>query len=314
MCGIYGWALTDKAPYSKTQKEIMMRLGAMGADKRGGQSYGTLHLDSKGGAVVRKGMGPLVGADFDELSGTLTGFGHSRLATHGEVNMKNCHPFKIGSIVGAHNGVLSNAHELDNLFGPKEVDSEHIFARIDENDNLSSIRGYGIIEWYDLEDPNKIFLCNIGNGDLTLFELGGKNAGYGYFWTSEQEDGNLALASAGIKDYEAYDLVEGAVYYFVQNDPELWVVEGMELKVQPNVYRGFAQMGTYTGKDTSEPITDLSIWNQNEEEELGEDWSEEDLVAFFDKQMKRNEDRAENNPQFNPNDLDLELNKEMESD
>jgi glutamine phosphoribosylpyrophosphate amidotransferase len=286
MCGLFGYALSKKSPYTNQQREVLFRLGAMGADKRGGQSYGTLHLDSKGLPVVKKGLGPLVGANFKELAESLTGYGHSRLATQGEINLRNSHPFEIGRIIGAHNGVLFNSSELDNLFGAKEVDSEHIFERIDQNDNLLNIAGYGIIQWYDKENPGKIFLCNIGDGELTLFELGGKDVGFGYFWTSEQEDGQLALAAAGISEYVAYDLIEGAVYQFNDGGSDLFVVDEMELKVQSR--NNF----TWTPKaveDYKKSGGSLSIWDQAAHEEEW-DGSAEDIARFFEAQKNNESD------------------------
>ena len=252
----------------------------MGADKRGGQSYGTLHLDKDGQPVVKKGLGPLVSADFKELAKSLTGYGHSRLATHGQVNLRNSHPFHIGRIIGAHNGVLANNEELNMMFGKKEVDSEHIFERIDQNDDLSAIAGYGIIQWFDTENPDKIFLCNIGDGELTLFELGGKDVGFGYFWTSNQEDGQLALAAAGITEYVAYDLTEGMVYQFKQGDSDLWTVENMELRVQPRMSFSWSPKNI---EDFQRSGGDLSIWNQAAKEEEW-DGSSEDIARFFESQ------------------------------
>jgi hypothetical protein len=62
-------------------------------------------------------------------------------------------------------------------------------------------------------------LCDIGDGDLTLFELRGPTKGNigGYFWTSSMEDGRLALSGAGLqeeKDYSCLGLLPGKVYSF----------------------------------------------------------------------------------------------------
>lgn len=48
---------------------------------------------------------------------------HFRLATHGSIRRANCHPFKIGSLYFAHNGVLPITPDLD------KTDSETAFNR-----------------------------------------------------------------------------------------------------------------------------------------------------------------------------------------
>lgn len=215
MCGIVGMSMVKDCVFTYHQREILLRLGAFGADKRGGQSYGVVTVDPKK-HNIEKGMGPLVSADFTRLAQSDLVFGHSRFATQGAINLANSHPFKIGRIVGAHNGVIFNASELDRKYGKRAVDSEHIFARINKNKGLDDFEGYGIAIWHDLSKPGKVYLSNIGDGSLTLFELWDEfnDFAQGYFWTSLEEDGRLALAGAGIENYDTRELEEGIIYEF----------------------------------------------------------------------------------------------------
>ncbi|MDE2425659.1 MAG: hypothetical protein KGO96_07115 [Elusimicrobia bacterium] len=230
-----GWSFTNDCKLSLKQRSTLLQLGSFSADRRGGQSWGTLIVDDNGLPVVEKGMGPLIQIDFEKLASAQMGYAHSRYATRGKINLKNSHPFEYGNIIGAHNGVISNAAELDHIYGRKEVDSEHIFERISEKEGLSKFRGYGVIEFYDKEVPNALFLANIGNGDVTLFEIENDTKSHteAFYWTSLMEDGELALAGAGIKDFESYELTEGTVFKFVKGENCLYSLES-KLRVKPN--------------------------------------------------------------------------------
>jgi hypothetical protein len=262
MCGIAGASWSDMCGLTLKQKEIILRLGAFGADKRGGQSFGVITVDSVK-HTVRKGMGPLVGANWERLAQSDLLFAHSRFATQGAINLANSHPFKIGRIVGVHNGVIFNASELDRKYGKRAVDSEHIFARLNKNQGIEDFEGYGIVVWYDLAKPGQIFMANIGGGSLTLFEVYDKNNTYleGYFWTSLEEDGSLALASAGIENYESYDLAEGVVYTLKHGGEDIEKTDQtLSLKVRQ---RFGLSSASYRRADGSDP--------RNDESEIGDE-------------------------------------------
>jgi hypothetical protein len=232
MCGIVGYSFSDKCTLSHEQKKRLLLVGSVGADRRGGQSFGWCIADPSG-PIVHRDLGPLVSADFNILANSQLGFLHSRFATQGTITVRNSHPFEIGHLIGAHNGVLANSQQLDRMFGPKEVDSEHIFHRIAEGDNLEQIEGYGVIEYMDKRANDRIFLVNVGGGSVTLWEIWDDNDQYfqGFFWTSLKEDGELALASAGIKNYEAFELKEGEVYVFLRGIDEVYTLQDTKLKV-----------------------------------------------------------------------------------
>jgi len=261
MCGLAGWCFTDYCSLTHEQRKTMLLLSGMGADKRGGESWGTLTVDNNGQHEISKGLGPLVAADFNKLAEAPMGYAHSRLPTKGALTVQNQHPFIYEHIIGAHNGVITNSSALDRLFGDKNVDSEHIFERIANGDDLSKLEGYGVIEFYDRRYPKDMYLCNMGNGDLALFELYDPTNEYieGYFWTSNKDDGELALAAGGVKYFKAFTLTEGRVYNFKMHTGELFYLPDKELKIS----RSYSSYGNYRGPSYGGYSAEESYWNSH---------------------------------------------------
>ena len=112
---------------------------------------------------------------------------HVRDFTKGHPDIAaNNHPIRHGTVVGVHNGVLSNDDELLERYGivrhepTMTVDSEAIFALMELRRNdaraLSEIRGTMAAGWLDEREPDAIFLARgvarplwIGKAPAALF-------------------------------------------------------------------------------------------------------------------------------------------------
>jgi hypothetical protein len=99
--------------------------------------------------------------------------GHNRLATQGQVNNINAHPFEVGSVVGAHNGTLETRDKwaLEDAIGEKfDVDSHALIASIDMfgitetidmlHEGRDSQKGAWALTWYDGDAKTLNFLRN----------------------------------------------------------------------------------------------------------------------------------------------------------
>ncbi|MCA1558695.1 MAG: class II glutamine amidotransferase, partial [Acidobacteria bacterium] len=81
-------------------------------DRRGGDSYG-LHAHGELTRELGRAARSIKISRLIEASQVL---GHTRKATTGEVTRRNAHPFSIGGIIGAHNGIVDNHRELNRVY------------------------------------------------------------------------------------------------------------------------------------------------------------------------------------------------------
>lgn len=193
MCGIFGWSWKrNKKPTLEQRSILAATLGYLN-DSRGGDSWGFYSPSSN---QMFKNIG-LAGeytralAVFDDI------IGHTRKATKGAVSVENAHPFVIGQVVGAHNGMVYNSDDLDKK-EKFEVDSQHIFRSLNEKENLKGLRGYGSIEWVDLRDGLKFI--NIARASDTA-ELSVCDTEHGFVWSSSKSTLQASIAMSGVGNH-----------------------------------------------------------------------------------------------------------------
>ncbi len=188
MCGIVGYC--GPKPAAEILLEGLKRLEYRGYDSAGicTVSDGRLNLVKRKGKI--KDLREIVPPD---LPGTF-GIGHTRWATHGEVNDVNAHPHTdhTGKIAIAHNGIIENYVTLKEKLIKKgvvfrtETDSEVIAQLISDfydgdldravNEAISLLKGtYGIV-CIHADHPGRIIgarngsplVLGIGQGEMFL--------------------------------------------------------------------------------------------------------------------------------------------------
>lgn len=165
-------------------------------EERGTDSFGWYDHDT---GEIARGVGR-VGPQARLMAKHDSLIGHTRKSTTGASTIENAHPFVYGDIVGAHNGIVHNHDELNKAreaagFKKFEVDSQHIFAALDEKWDISNCAGYGAIEWTEKSKPGDIYLCRLSSySDLAIAATA-----YGTFWSSDDRHLNEALLLAGVK-------------------------------------------------------------------------------------------------------------------
>lgn len=132
--------------------------------------------------------------------------GHNRYATQGTVNKRNAHPFEFGTVIGAHNGTVSNKHAL--VDGNKfDVDSQAIFNSIDQEgveETITKLKGAFALTWWNMADDTINF---IRNSDRPLY-ISWTEDKKAVFWASEAWMLEIALSRHSIKFEKPGMLVE----------------------------------------------------------------------------------------------------------
>jgi hypothetical protein len=94
--------------------------------------------------------------------------GHTRHRTWGKISNRNAHPFRYGSIIGSHNGMVSAP-------GRYKVDSEYLIDRLnktggDYQSAHAEISGYWALTWFDGDSfyigahDNEVYLGRASDG------------------------------------------------------------------------------------------------------------------------------------------------------
>jgi len=112
MCGLYGFTTSPRSKMTQKQKHDLTVALGFKSEPRGEDSFGLLVKSMKNKLSTIKGLGTLKDSDLPKTQVKLIKdakfmMGHNRMASHGEVTLKNCHPFQLGNWIMSHNGVIS---------------------------------------------------------------------------------------------------------------------------------------------------------------------------------------------------------------
>jgi hypothetical protein len=108
----------------------------------------------------------------------------------------------MGKIIGAHNGIISNHHILQEKYKRNfEVDSQHLLMHINDGLSLAEIDGYGTVTYIDKAKPHEVFLGLGSTGDLAVAGIGLPSKTTGIVWSSVWTALEDALDIAGVHKY-----------------------------------------------------------------------------------------------------------------
>lgn len=224
MCGIYGIAKSP-TPYTNKQLKVVkkvLREMAVDSESRGAHSSGI----AKVGANTRIYKSLLPSSKFvdtkeyhDAVRSLKTDsyilLGHTRFATEGAIVKSNAHPFKVGDVVGAHNGCVYNISEMQTKLDKQcPVDSQLIFKSLNDNDNIQEA-----VQNFDADfalsfvkkNPMKLYLTREENRPLYVAYVPSLKT---LFYASEDSFVEDALVKNGINDVDVYSLNKNTLYAF----------------------------------------------------------------------------------------------------
>jgi glucosamine 6-phosphate synthetase-like amidotransferase/phosphosugar isomerase protein len=224
MCGIYGIA---KSPTPYTRKDLklvkkVLRDIAVDSETRGSHSSGIAKVGEH--TRIYKSLLPsskfVDTWEYSTAVNSLKGssnilLGHTRFATEGAIVKSNAHPFKVGDVVGAHNGCVYNIKEMSvKLDKTCPVDSQLIFKSINDSKNIEdAVKNFDadFALSFVKKDTNVLYLTRENNRPLFVAYIPSLKT---LFYASEENFIEDALVSNGINDIDVYSLSKNTLYAF----------------------------------------------------------------------------------------------------
>lgn len=182
MCGLAGYSMC-KVPSRELVAGLMVA-----SEKRGTHSWGMFFPETD---EIQKDVGRIL-PHLDLTEGKYAAMLHTRFATTGAKTKENAHPWRIGSLVGAHNGIVFNHKQLNLLHNREcKVDSMHIFHHMEEGLDLQELKLYGAISYWK---NREMHLYSFTANSLAIAETND-----GFIWLSNEDHLKKLLALLNIK-------------------------------------------------------------------------------------------------------------------
>lgn len=279
MCGLVGMAGDLTFKHRDVMKTLLFFNTLRGKDSTGLAAYNM----RRNTIETRKMTCP--GYDFinmpwiDSLLTSVEGLwlGHGRHKTVGEVNRMNAHPFEVRtaddkiSMVGAHNGTLSNKYDIQKCLDGEEfgTDSEaliNLIAKVGLKDALKEATGAWALTFWDATDDSINF---VRNDQRPLYYTYTKDRKV-LLWASEAWMLRTAAWRHGLDLMESPSGKTEAIYELTPDTHLKWVLPDFSTKAKPED-RCFAdpeREGGMVGK----PEKRFPNYTGNYGAQYGEDW------------------------------------------
>lgn len=242
MCGLFGWQISDEARGTFSLEAVTATL-MIRNELRGKDSWGVIiYHDNK--MRMLKQVGSIIKSKaILKFNGNQV-LAHTRKATTGDVTFENAHPFDMGRIVGAHNGIISNHTMLQKKYKRNfSVDSQHLLAHINDKLDLKEISGYGVVTYIDKNKPGEVYLGVGDSGDLAIAGIGIPSKTTGILWSSNWTALEDALDISGVPKYYQIKVDKSRLYKVLHND--IYNVGKFDLSYGSSLYPSNYNEGVY---------------------------------------------------------------------
>jgi predicted glutamine amidotransferase len=189
--------------------------------------------------------------------------GHTRHATHSNAHQDDAaHPFQVGSVIGAHNGIIRNWREIEAdyvkakgetyVHVPWVNDSQAAFGALDLIKDpvkaTDQLDGYFALSWIK---AGKLFLCRANSPELSAAYVPSMRA---LFWSSDRVHLATALQANGIsvekKECDIWTCKPGTIYRY---DPTEFTSEGANGTKRDAPFRGISTINRTTRINGANP-------------------------------------------------------------
>ena len=273
MCGLGGYVTFSETP--DTRLVTALAVIAVKMEDRGIQSWGWTD-----GRDIVKGIGRIsYGLGDPKLYRTPVAMIHTRHATQGAITADNSHPYAIKGLIGMHNGMLDNHHELNQVHNREcVVDSQHIFHHIADGANLKDIAGYGTIVYTDVA-TQRHYIGHFNGGELAIAFK--SDIGYLFASTGTALRAAMTLAGFNVDEWTDYGTKDGVLH---EMTPDGLMIDG-ELPIS----------AMWTGNTWNSVKTDTKLLGGKSSNKTADEWRqfEKDVRARFDNIRVSEDDDSE---------------------
>ncbi len=169
MCGLFG--VFGNVP---SKREVVMDLAianmARGTDSTG---YADVFVNTNNFVIRKNALDAKKFAHQLKMTRGDLVIGHTRHATTGKICARNAHPWRIGKLIGAHNGILMNQFSVENylkdVHGDNtkyEVDSQYLLHMMDRLGHMGNANGMLNLTYWDMATKQLVFI--IHNNPMNL--------------------------------------------------------------------------------------------------------------------------------------------------
>lgn len=250
MCGLAGLARHPKAPNLELSLAIFSTLLERN-EVRGHHATGVAAVGGSKPFLMKKAVEATKFVKSDLYRERVMGLagntpiliGHTRHATHANAHQDEAaHPFHIGKVVGAHNGVIHNWRSIEEKVFAKNDghvrwinDSQAAFAVLDKWSDpvraTDELDGWWALTW---TRDKHLFMCRTGV-DLHAAYVGSLRT---MFWSSTYEHLNSTLRAAGIDTFDIWKINANTIYKY---DPTQFTAESANGTKRDAPFRGIGQ-------------------------------------------------------------------------